>query len=343
MSWFLRHRERETTQARTQSSAIDQYPDSLIFVYSAAGPGSAGDGGPMVDCVVIVVSYRSARDVKDLLSTIPQAVGSLSWRAVVVNNDEGDDLAPTVAEHPEAEVVEAGANLGYAGGINLGRSAAPPSTWTVFLNPDLTLGPESIAQLVAEVGAHHAAVPLIRNDAGELQPSLRREPSVLRSLGDALLGNRWPGRPAFLSETVRMPAVYEVPGAVDWATGAALVVPTALADAVGRWDQDTFFLYSEETDYCRRLRAAGAQIRFVPEAVVRHQGAGSGSSDALHALLEVNRVRYYRKWHGVLTATAFAAVVVLNNLLRSHRARSRAALRALVSPTTRAALPGGAR
>lgn len=297
----------------------------------------------MVDCMLIVVSYRSADDVVDLLATIPQAVGDLSWQAVIVNNDESDDLSPVVARHPEVALVEAGVNLGYAGGINLGRSAAPPSTWTVFLNPDLTLGPESIAHLVAEVGAHHAAVPLIRNRAGELQPSLRREPSVLRSLGDALLGNRWPGRPAFLSETVRTPTAYEVPGAVDWATGAALVVPTALADAVGRWDQDTFFLYSEETDYCRRLRAAGAQIRVVPEAVVRHQGAGSGSSDGLHALLEVNRVRYFRKWHGAAAATAFAAVVVLNNLLRSHRARSRAALRALVSPTARAALPGGAR
>ena len=111
---------------------------------------------------------------------------------------------------------------------------------------------------------------------------------------------------------------------------------------VGPWDADRFFLYSEETDYCRRIRKSGHDIRFEPRAVVVHRGAGSGTSDELHALMEVNRVRYYRKWHSAPATAAFAGITVLHNLARVRRTRNRAALQALLSVRARAALPGGA-
>lgn len=295
-----------------------------------------------VDCLLLLVAYRSAEDVAGLLDTVPAAVGHLSWRAVVVNNDPTEDLSGALAAHPEATLVESGGNLGYAGGLNRGRAAAPPARWTVFLNPDLRLRPDSLARLAATAGDRDAAVPTIVDDDGRLQHSLRREPTLLGSLGDALLGARWQARPTALGETITRRATYEHPGDHDWATGAALLVPSTVVDRVGAWDE-RFFLYSEETDYCRRLRRSGSRIRFVPDAVVSHRGAGSGTSDALHALQEVNRVRYVRKWHGVGGAAPFAAVAVLHHLLRCRRPRSRAALRALLRASDRAALPGGPR
>ncbi|NYF99030.1 GT2 family glycosyltransferase [Janibacter cremeus] len=297
----------------------------------------------MLDCLLVVVSYRSASDVAGLLETVPAAAGDLSWHVVVVNNEPADDLARIVADHPDAELVESGKNVGYAGGINRGLLDAPPTRWTVFLNPDLRLGPGSIARLTEVAGQRDAAVPTIVDGEGVLQCSLRREPTILGSVGDAFFGDRWPGRPPVLGETIRDRATYAHPAVVAWATGALLVVPSAVVRRVGPWDSGHFFLYSEETDYCRRLRSLGVEVRFVPDAVVRHQGAGSGTSDALHALQEVNRVRYFRKWHGRLASAGFAGVVVLNSAIRTHRSQSRAALRALVSSNARASLPGGGR
>lgn len=297
---------------------------------------------PELDCLLVVVSYRSAADIAGLLETVPAALGDLSWRVVVVNNDPADDLTRVVRTHPHAEIVESGRNLGYAGGINRGLRGAPATRWTVFLNPDLRLERGSIARLAQVAGRRDAAVPTIVNDDGTLQCSLRREPTILGSAGDALFGDRWPGRPAVLGETIRDRTTYTRPGVVAWATGALLVVPTPVVRKAGPWDSRNFFLYSEETDYCRRLRDLGVVIRFVPDAVVRHRGAGSGTSDVLHALQEVNRVRYFRKWHGSLATAGFAGVVILNSVFRAHRPRSRAALRALLSSSRRASLPGGA-
>jgi GT2 family glycosyltransferase len=128
---------------------------------------------------------------------------------------------------------------------------------------------------------------------------------------------------------------------VDWGTGAVLVVAADVDAAIGAWDDERFFLYSEETDYSRRIREAGWTVRYVPEATVMHRGGGSGTGPALTALNEVNRVRYYRKYHGRLSTALFRAAVILGELLRLRRPANRAALRALLSQRRWAALPGG--
>ncbi|QNF93470.1 glycosyltransferase family 2 protein [Janibacter sp. YB324] len=296
----------------------------------------------MIDCLLVVVSYRNVPGLAQLLESVPAAVEDLTWHAVVVNNEPGDDLT-AVTRDPRVQLVESGDNLGYAGGLNRGLAAAPPSRWTAFLNPDVRLGPGSVAALARAAGRSDAAVPIIRDDDGVRQCSLRREPTILRVVGDGLLGNHWPARPTWLSETVRDQEAYSRAGAVDWATGAVLVVATVVVGRAGPWDAGRFFLYSEETDYCRRLRSLGTTIHVVPDAVVHHTGAGSGTSSDLHALQEVNRVRYFGKWHGRLATAGFAGVVALSNTVRAHRREARAALGAFVSPRRRAALPGGGR
>lgn len=296
----------------------------------------------VVDCAVIIVTYNSAGEVGGLLDSLPGAADGLRLRVVVVDNGSGDSTAEVVAGRPWATFVRSGGNLGYAGGINVGRRHAGPARSVAVLNPDLRLEPASLRRLfdAARQPGAGAAVPRMLDEDGALSPSLRREPSVLRALGDALLGAAWPGRPGWLSEIVWARGPYDRPGAVDWATGAALLVTAEADEAVGAWDDERFFLYSEETDYCRRLRAAGSSIRYVPEAVVVHRGGGSGSGPELVALGLVSRLRYFRKHHGPLATAAFTGVVALNELLRVRRAGNRRALAALVSRRKRSALPG---
>ncbi len=295
-----------------------------------------------VDCSILVVAFHSRDDLRTLLASVPAACAGIDWHLTLVNNAVDDPLDEFVGIDPRVSVVEAGDNLGYSGALNVGLRAAPAAEWTLFLNPDLTLTAGAAAELrrALHAGAG-AAVPLVLGPTGEREDSVRREPSLHAAVGEALFGDHWPSRPVWLSETVRDPAAYAVPHAIDWATGAALAVRAEVIAAVGAWDAARFFMYSEETDYARRIRALGHRISFTPTAVVRHRGGGSGSSARLDALLEVNKVVYYRKWHRFPPSLLFACVQLVRNLVRPHRAGSRLAVRAMFSRQVRRSLPGG--
>jgi GT2 family glycosyltransferase len=211
----------------------------------------------------------------------------------------------------------------------------------LVVNPDVRLDPCSIARM------HRAlhdpgvgmVVPRVLDDDGALYPSLRREPSPSRAVGEALFGARWPGRPGWLAEIVRSRMAYETPHDVAWAGGAVMLIGGHCHRAVGDWDE-RFFLYSEETDFARRVRGAGYRVRYVPMATARHVDGGSGRSPALAALLAVNRVRYYEKYHGRPASSLFRCAVAVHHLLRWRQADSRAALAALCRRSRWAALPG---
>lgn len=298
----------------------------------------------MIDFSIVVVSFHSSGDLPELIASVDAAAAGATWHATIVNNAPDEPLARLLAANDHVSVIEAGANLGYSGGINVGRAHSPRARWTVFLNPDLTLAPGALQALGAALDAgSDAAVPLIVDADGHRQNSLRQEPSLLGAIGDAFFGDSWSRRPQVFSEIVRSPESYSHAHPIQWATGAALAIRTELADALGEWDARRFFMYSEETDYARRIREHGGSIGFEPGAVVEHRAGGSGSAPELDALLEVNKLRYYRKWHGPVASGTFGLVLLGRNLIRPHRPGARVAVRALLSRRARANLPGGPR
>jgi N-acetylglucosaminyl-diphospho-decaprenol L-rhamnosyltransferase len=296
----------------------------------------------IADCTAVIVAYNSAADIAGLLDTLPAAAAGLRVRVVVVDNDSADDIAQVISRYPGVMLIPAGGNLGYAGGINVGRRNLGDTRSVLILNPDLRLAPGSLRRLAAALAepGTGAVVPAFLDENSDRFPSLRREPTLPRALGDALLGRRWPRRPPWLSEMIWDSRPYHRAGTVDWATGAIMLISAEADRAVGAWDEERFFLYSEETDYCRRLREAGYAIRYVPDAAVRHRGGGSGSGPDLYALNSMNRIRYFAKYHAAPATALFHAVVVLHELLRLRRPASRRALRALLWPPSRATLPG---
>ena len=228
-----------------------------------------------------------------------------------------------------------GRNGGYAAGINAGMEAAPDADATLILNPDLVLHPGAVpgcsrhSTSPAWASApRRSSTPMVRSRS----PSIAT-PTVLRALGEAVLGGDRAGRFARLGETISEPSSYLHPTTVDWASGAALCVSRACAEAVGPWDE-SFFLYSEEVDFQLRARDAGFTIRFAPDAVVTHIEGEAHVSEELWTILTLNRVRLYRSRHGRWNTAAYRAAVILNEAVRAATGRSvhRAAVRALLRP-----------
>ena len=292
------------------------------------------------DVAVLIVSYNSASHLSSLLSSLPSAAPGLRLRIVVADNSSTDRSVEVAHSYAGVVVVPTGGNLGYAGGINVAMTEAGDCTHVLVLNPDVRLEPSCVTTLVATMTRTGAGVvvPRIIDCAGSVYPSLRREPTVLTALGDAVLGSRGRSRPGFLSETVWQPDAYVMAHPIDWATGAALLVHRDLVASIGDWDEQ-FFLYSEETDLMRRVRDQGSTVWFEPRATAHHARGGSGASDQLNVLMTVNRVRYARKHFSARAARAFRVAVLLGEVARFRGSAHRSAIRMLLDEKAWGTLP----
>ena len=291
---------------------------------------------------VVVVTYNSADVLGGCLDSIPDGAAGVRLAAVVVADNASRDASVQIAEAAAGlpvRVVRMGRNAGYAAAVNAGVAALDLDELdAVFVtNPDCRLRPGALARLAAALRPPVGiAVPKLVNPDGSLQPSLRRMPTVGRAFAEAVIGGNLAGRIAGLGELVTDPREYERPGQAVWATGAALLVATTVIRDIGGWDE-SFLLYSEETEYALRAADHGWTLWYEPAAVVEHIGGESGVNPTLASLLVVNKVRLFRRRHGPLSSAAYFLAVALGEALRALAGRrtSQAAVAALVRPSRR--------
>jgi GT2 family glycosyltransferase len=286
---------------------------------------------------VVVVTFNSAHLLPDLLDSLTDGLGEVPWHLAVADNDSQDGTVETLRRlAPDATVVPMGRNAGYAAGINAAVAAVgQPGRATLVLNPDVRLGPGCVPELLRalEEDGVGIAVPRLVDGSGELIRSMRREPTVLRAAADAVIGARRAGRFPLLGELVTDLHCYERPSTSDWAEGSTQLVSAECVAACWPWDE-SFFLYSEETEFHLRARDRGFAIRYVPTAAATHLGGESTTSACLWSLLVANRVKLYAQRRGGLRAAPYWFVLLMRESSRAliGKQTSRRAVSALLSP-----------
>ncbi len=289
---------------------------------------------------MVIVTYNSAEVLRACLESLPAGTAGLSVaEVVVVDNASRDGTVDLVRQvDPAAVVIETGHNAGYAAAINAGLRRCTARDAVLILNPDTQLRACCVAPLADVLRQPGAgiAVPRLVGEDGALNHSLRREPSLRTAMGEAVLGGRRAGRHDGWGEMITNPRSYERRGTADWACGAVLLVSRPCLEATGDWDE-SFLLYSEETDFCLRAGSAGFATVFEPGSVVEHRGGECATVPFLWGLLMANRARLYAARHGRVRAAAYRAVLALGEAARvlAGQRRARAGLRALVRPSTR--------
>src|SRR5262249_29506493 len=153
---------------------------------------------------------------------------------------------------------------------------------------------------LAEEPAYGAIAPMILMDHG-YQRSIRRLPSLRSAVGEALVPGRY-RRAAWTTEVVE--DGYEREQDAERLIGAALLVRRDAFEQVGGFDEE-FFLYSEDTDLCARLRAAGWSLLYEPSARCTHVGYHSSPRGEQLAMKLEGRVTYARKHERGMRYAAF--------------------------------------
>jgi GT2 family glycosyltransferase len=282
---------------------------------------------------IVIVTYNSAPVLPGLLDSLSAGLdGIKQFEIVVADNDSADNSVDIALNHViRPRVIRLGRNAGYAAGINAAAATVRDDAHLLILNPDVRLFPSAARILVERLAdpSVGVAVPKIFAEDGTVAWSLRREPSIITAWTDAVLGGILASHIG-TGEKISDPALYDKDGLTEWAEGSVLAVAARARGVVGDWDE-TFFLYSEEIDYMRRVRECGLSVAYVPQARAIHIG-GDSQNPRLSALLAVNRIRYYRRHHGPLSTAVFRLSIIVGAGMRALRGPEyRAALRAAVT------------
>jgi GT2 family glycosyltransferase len=276
---------------------------------------------------VVVVTWNAAEHVERCLESVR------GHETVVVDNGSTDGTRALVRERfPEVRLVEQ-ENRGMGGGNNAGMRIAGGRYW-LLLNSDAWVR-DGLDELVAFADAHpRAAVvgPKLLNPDGSLQRSVRGEPTLWRLATEYLFLRKLAPRTDVLNGFYGGGFDYASPREVESLYGAALLVRREAADEVGLFDE-SFFMFSEETDWLHRFRAAGWQVWFSPAAEVVHLG---GASHGGRLYVEnVRGILHYLDKHRGRRYAEHARLLLLWSLrlraLLLRRERYRAAVRLLES------------
>lgn len=298
-------------------------------------PSNPGDSSAPRDAplAVVIVTYNSAEVLPDLLASLPAGLEGVNRYEIIVVDSKSGDRSADVAEDAGVRVIRSGINGGYAAGINAAAATIAEDAHMLILNPDIRLLPGSVARLLARADDERVgvAVPMILNDDGTVATSLRREPTLASTWWQATLGPNLASRLS-LGDMIADPAYYQRARNIEWATGAILLITARARSRVGDWDE-SFFLYSEEVDFQRRVRLAGLEVAYVPEARVFHAGGDYKRSSDLTSVMTSNQIRDYARHHGPLRTMLFRGALATFGLLRAWRSSAhRAVLRVAVSP-----------
>ena len=251
-------------------------------------------GNDPPDTVAVIVSYNVAPLLHECLASIAEAAeaGGITVHVVVIDNASSDHSVEVARANRNTTVVANTRNVGFGVACNQGIAIARAigSEHVLFLNPDARLAPDALAALrnALETSPRHAiAGPDLRFPDGRPQPSRRRFPNLATLLvestplqwrGGGIDGS--PGWPLIepIIRRYQCADLADVPGTVDWISGACLLIRVTALAAVGGFDP-AFFLYFEETDLAHRLRKSGWTCTYTPEARVFHHRSQSADQN----------------------------------------------------------------
>ncbi len=264
----------------------------------------------MIDLSIVIVNWNTRDLLAQCLQSVYETVRELEFEVFVVDNASSDGSTTMVKkEFPQVKLIENNENVGFARANNQ-AIAQSQGRYVLLLNSDTLVLPGAIDRVVAfmdqhwEVGAAGCAV---LNPDGTLQLSHKTAFSIGNELVYATFLGRFVAQrmpfPKDVLQHGQKPFVSEYL-AVDAVSGAFLLVRREVMDEVGLLDE-RFFIYSEDDDWCFRIRQAGWQICYLLNVRIIHYGGQSTRQESAEMFLQLykNRFLFYRKNYGQLKAS----------------------------------------
>lgn len=268
----------------------------------------------------IIVNYNAGNLLRACIDSLLSC--SLICDIIVVDNASTDGSLNLLDGLQGIRIIRNSANAGFAAACNQGLSYARSDS-VLFLNPDCSVCPETLAKLVgvlrSETNVGMVGGLLVNPDGSEQGGGRRAVPtpwrSFVRAFGLYRFADRWPK--LFYDFHLHKQPLPDAPIEVEAISGACMLVKRLALEDVGLWDEG-YFLHCEDLDLCMRFRQKGWKIIFVPDARVTHTMGACSKTRPLFVEWHKHKgmVRFYRKFFRRKYPVALMWLVTLGVWLR---------------------------
>lgn len=314
--------------------------------------------------LTVILNWRSHEMTLQSAEAALAALAGIDGALVIVDNDSQDGSFEAISAAVQSRgwdkgpqqvrVVASGHNGGFGAGNNVGIRAGMPDgskpDYVYILNSDAFPAPDAISALLAHLKAHPQtgfAGSFIHGTDGHPHLTAFRFPSIA---GEFEAQVRFGPISRLLNRFIVAQPMPTVTTRVDWTAGASLMMRQSVLDEIGLFDE-TFFLYFEETDLCRRAAQAGYPTDYVVESRVAHIGSASTGMKEWSRIPQFwldSRLHYFTKNHGAAYAAGATLAHLAGGLIwslrrliqRKDRIDPPGYLRDLAGHALRRALPG---
>jgi GT2 family glycosyltransferase len=240
------------------------------------------------DLTVIIVNYKTDHHTLELTRTLYALGSEQPSQLIIVDNSPVQGLGKKLNEgkYP-LEYIPCRQNLGFAGGVNQGLSRAEKDI-IILINPDARPEPgclKGLAEILRADQTHGVAGPRLlpfSDGAPQVPSATWIDPSLLTTLVEYTALHRFFPHGWLMKNYFVNPESLDHPVFCAMVQGACFAIHRDWLKKTGPLDDQRFFLYWEETDFCRRVRTAGGKVLFCPQLICRHLGGASipdGSQD----------------------------------------------------------------
>jgi len=264
---------------------------------------------------VCIVNWNTRELLASCLSSLELYLTDIEHEITVVDNGSRDGSPSMLRERfPGVRLIANTENVGFARATNQALRESK-GRYLLLLNSDTRLIDVSLQDMFSFMDEHRdvgATGACLLNSDGTTQVYPTALPSLWQHVLQTIGLDRWS-----LGNHRTSRDLSTGPREVERLKGACLMVRREIISEVGLLDKD-LFLYSEENDWCLRIREAGWKVFYLPEVRVVHHGRASVNQVAEEMFLQLHKskVAFYRKHHGAVKTFTLKCILFVGNWVR---------------------------
>lgn len=254
-----------------------------------------------IDVSVIIVSYNTKLYTVKAIRAVYTAKHAKQCEIIVVENASTDGSYETiVSSFPNVKIIKTRSLLGFSEANNLGAKSARGKL-LFFLNPDTEVFDRTI-DILAETLEKNAMIGAVSGQLLNADHSIQPQGGALPTLWNVCLWMFFlddiPGVNTLILPYQQRNIAYftQVHMHGGWVGGTALMIPRAVFDAIGGWDEN-IHLYAEDVEICTRIHDMQKCVAYVPQARILHHQHMSVGGSMRSQVGEIENMIYYWKKH----------------------------------------------